>query len=794
MMVDILCPICKRINDSNTERCWYCQAILGPDRQAEKNQDADWLSPLRDDSNQKNDAGQIESSSENGEVASNQEEVPDWLARIRNREQFEQEAHGGDKVQDLPAEADSELPDWLREIKAGNSDEKKDSLPDESLSQPVSDSSLFEPKEQHLTDNTKANNEDDTEEWLNQLAAWKPAESKQNEDSDKGINESLTEKPFEESFDDEDLDKGIIESPPETTFEESRPTLEINIEPSEKPIFEDNAVFSKNEYLDDVQELKPQNMINELPTSATEEQKTFDLDSLSGNDQPDEAQERTDSKTKEIPEQPKSPEPAFDFDVLRVGLFTEVSSPDLLKDDSKGLEESSELVTLSKKGGEEDWLTGFQRLDDDKDITSQVLPVSQDETSGSAPFLPNDLPDWLTSESREKPIAKQHDQISEEIKPEIFDGSLEKAQLPAWLQAMRPVESVPQRAPSEKKQEGSEKEGPLAGIAGTLQSAVHAGSFHKPVSYGSALKVSERQKTNANLIASLVEETISDQDVAVPVNQQFKRLSLRFLLAFLMITLVVLANISLRNFVILPVLFPAELVSTFDVINSLPVDKPVLLAADFEAGLSGELNWSSQTLFEHFMRRNLTAAVVSTNPVGSAILSGQLESANHNVAAYSVQNSVVNLGYLAGGSTALQFMTEDLRSAIPYTQDLLPAWVNPVLQNVHIIKDFGAVVVITDKAESARVWIEQVQPSLGSTPLLFVVSAQAAPLVQPYYQSGQVAGFISGFNGSLAYEQIIQQPGVSTLHLSSYQLAILFVVILLLIGGLISWIRPVASV
>ena len=63
------------------------------------------------------------------------------------------------------------------------------------------------------------------------------------------------------------------------------------------------------------------------------------------------------------------------------------------------------------------------------------------------------------------------------------------------------------------------------------------------------------------------------------------------------------------------------------------------------------------------------------------------------------------------------------------------------------------VLVITDDADTARGWIEQVQPKLvdplSPTPMTMVVSAQAEPLVYPSYLPfpKQVDGLVSGIAG-----------------------------------------------
>ncbi len=67
--------------------------------------------------------------------------------------------------------------------------------------------------------------------------------------------------------------------------------------------------------------------------------------------------------------------------------------------------------------------------------------------------------------------------------------------------------------------------------------------------------------------------------------------------------------------------------------------------------------------------------------------------------------------------------------------------------------------MLTDHADSARVWIEQLQTlkqadrTLANQPLLVVSSAQAGPMLQPYVSSQQINGLVNGLADAARYEQ-----------------------------------------
>jgi hypothetical protein len=100
------------------------------------------------------------------------------------------------------------------------------------------------------------------------------------------------------------------------------------------------------------------------------------------------------------------------------------------------------------------------------------------------------------------------------------------------------------------------------------------------------------------------------------------------------------------------------------------------------------------------------------------------------------------------------------------------------------------VLLLTDNTESARDWIEQIQTTSSEVPFLLVTSSQAAPALQPYVQSGQVAGMIAGWNGSTAYQTLAgNSPGTLDGTLDAYQMGVLLSAALILIGAIVNGIK-----
>lgn len=59
--------------------------------------------------------------------------------------------------------------------------------------------------------------------------------------------------------------------------------------------------------------------------------------------------------------------------------------------------------------------------------------------------------------------------------------------------------------------------------------------------------------------------------------------------------------------------------------------------------------------------------------------------------------------------------------------------------------DFDAILILSDNFEGAQTWIEQLTARASETPLGVLATSRSAPLLQPYYASGQIVGVVSGF-------------------------------------------------
>ncbi len=364
------------------------------------------------------------------------------------------------------------------------------------------------------------------------------------------------------------------------------------------------------------------------------------------------------------------------------------------------------------------------------------------------------------------------------------DELIAPAELPAWVEAMRPVESIMQPVPADVPDRPPEERGPLLGLQGVLTAIPGSGKpSSKPSVRAMRLEVTEQQRSRAGLL----ERIVAEETKPVPLKADLLMGSQRTLRwAISAILLVVLGSALIANASVFPLPsgVPNETLSAIRAVENVPVDGRVLVVFDYEPATVGEMEASAASLMDHLLLlRHPVLAVISTSPTGS-ILADRFMSGAVAARAYESGTGYVNLGYLPGGLAGVRAFADDPRGAVPLDAQARPAWDSPALQSVNALADFNAILVLTDGLESGRVWIEQTSNKRGDAALIVVSSAQAGPMLLPYAASGQISGLVAGLNGAAGTEMANGGlPGYVRKYWDAYSLGMYLAAILIALGG-----------
>jgi len=387
------------------------------------------------------------------------------------------------------------------------------------------------------------------------------------------------------------------------------------------------------------------------------------------------------------------------------------------------------------------------------------------------------------------------DQIEETpLSDPVADGgdSLTPVDLPSWVQDMRPVDSViADTSMDDMSDQEAESEGPLAGFQGVIPSAP-IGSSLRPKAFSLKLQVTDSQQAGAELIEQIIASETAASPVSATTVVASQRM-LRWILSGLFIVVLGLViGFGWQNFgIIAPGQVEVDQLSTL--IGSVPEGSQVLLVMDYEPAVAGELAAAAGPVLDQLaVSRNSKFTFLAMSPNGSAMVEHLLWSTKISVPessddplkgglGYQAGEEYFNAGFLPGGSAGVLGFINDPVKMMP---DVLS------LDTVGSFSNFEAVILLTDNAESGRVWVEQLEiskqdrPEIAFKPLIVISSAQAGPMLEPYASSGQVDVLINGLSDAAKYEYVNQShPGLARAYWDSFGVGLMMAVLSIVLGG-----------
>ena len=803
-MAELRCPMCGNVVASDLEICPHCQARLKP-LLAASEQPAENLNP----------ASESDRPAPQTEPAAEGSNVPDWLQQLRGEPGIQkmesgpesEEAAGTESIlpENMPAPGpEQDLKDWLAGLKE----------PDQSLQTSQEKDQVEEDGSQLGVEASRESGIDsgEADEWLGRLNVDQAANASNPEESSKPVEQGPAEEsqvenpPLADSESSQEAPAMQQEDIPDWLLRlqaETRENAALEPEPTEKPGEEGTletpaggaltgAGAKEGEALPHIQwpdrseEVISGDQGTEAGADKPDWQKESSLDIPALSDEleplPEEKPEWVQfeqtsdaSISDHLPEDGTLPEPVPGEEPLDLGAVTL----------SETMGASGEMAFPNENEQVPEWLQDVdagagepasQEPGATLDEGLIVPPAAEDETPPDAAEL--EMPDWVASLRPEDVASKPAEEP-----PASEEGPLAEAKIPAWVQDMKPLDSLMEE---DHVLDGNlagvvEMQGPLAGLQGVLPASPGLGKPRKPLNYTSKLRVSDDQHQQVADLEKMVSGEAALSETGSPHKKPFKGV-LRWVISLALGLAILLPAITGFSFSPAPQNYPPELVAAREVLFGLPKDSAVLLVFAYQPAYTSELEAAGLPLAGNLLSTGIRLAAVSTLPTGPALAEHFLSQAEKSQALPDT-TLTTNLGYLAGGASGVLKFAMDPVTTLPNSLSGCQPW-SCLLKDVKSLSDFGALVVMTDDPDQARTWIEQASPYLGDKPLVMVISAQAEPLVRPYYESGQVKGLVTGLAGGKAYEQALQIPGLSSQYWNAFSIAMFVAEAALVIGGI----------
>ncbi|MBN2048176.1 MAG: hypothetical protein JW750_10060, partial [Anaerolineaceae bacterium] len=418
------------------------------------------------------------------------------------------------------------------------------------------------------------------------------------------------------------------------------------------------------------------------------------------------------------------------------------------------------------------------------------------------------MSDWLTGfgmegvPAEETPVsersAEEHSEVGETVSLDSVRDSLAIEAEAAQAPQDELLEPLPEWLDGDQQRlefgsQGSiEESGPLEGLRGLLPGA--AGLFdysHARVSAGARVGTQDPEKVQ--LLRDVLDSEHHGKRIrVVKERNDFTGARLVFgilLVLILAVSMWLLPSPSARGLITNP---PTQVVQFYQLMfnrMSIMPNQPVLVAFDFQPAYYAEMKAESEQVLKLLMQMHVPIARVST--VAESTLTSDLLM-RHVVETYqldySIQNRSVNLGYLAGGNTAIRNFAMAPREnthGLDVGTAGLYVWDRDLLAGIQSLNDFSMIIIMTDDLDTARLWLEQVQPTLSDEiPLFMISSAQISPMLKPYLTSGQIDGMLGSVLDAAAYATLTEETNWAVLNWNAYRFAI-YLMIFALLGGII---------
>jgi hypothetical protein len=515
-----------------------------------------------------------------------------------------------------------------------------------------------------------------------------------------------------------------FEEDAEPALEEAPPQAEPDIEPqaaaeptvAEEP-GEEEAV---PDWLADIE------MTDEVDVEAATEVFAEESDSLQPSEEPDVAlSDEAPDWLRDIAPSDRPPESQEETPAL-IGL--------------EGIEEEPEEPQPDVPEPQEvpDWLMDLEPATDEpseaRPEPSPAEPVA--ETEGTRPARAN-LPAWMQGLRPPDSAAGAEDM---QPLPEAAEAEgLVPAEIPDWVRALRPELKAggPETPRSERIQKTAsmEMEGPLASLRGVLaQTAIVDLPADTDVSLSATIP--EDVAEQAELWQQLLSRPRSVKRSITQAKRQRGQ-------GPTMVRILLAAILFVGALAGLWFLTPAMRISQtpspsnapgvsmlWNRLEQLQAGDTVLVVAEYGPAYADEMNAAAETLLEHLQDREVNLKLASTLPEGTGLS----------------QAAVMDV-----------FGNDDAVLQRTYLVNQLPG-VASYLQSSEA-QEVEHVLILASRPARVRWWIEQnaaLQGTDGAAPLTLsvVASASVGPMIAPYLEGTDVEGWLIGLPQTLAYREL----------------------------------------
>lgn len=231
----------------------------------------------------------------------------------------------------------------------------------------------------------------------------------------------------------------------------------------------------------------------------------------------------------------------------------------------------------------------------------------------------------------------------------------------------------------------------------------------------------------------------------------------------------------------LPLTVGRETRGVYDYIEKLQPGAVVVVSFDYSPSSYAEQHPQAVAVMNHLMRKpGVKIICVAFWEQGAMMAEEVLNTMDTRGKRYGID--FVDLGYVAGGETAMSAFAGDVWKTFPVDYRKNPIATLPMMANVKTGKDFSFLISIAAGSPGIPEFVRQIQGPY-KVPFAGGLVAISVPITMPYIQSGQMVGLMAGLRGAAEYEQLLSYKGKAVVGMDAISFSHLVVLAFIVIAN-----------
>lgn len=460
---------------------------------------------------------------------------------------------------------------------------------------------------------------------------------------------------------------------------------------------------------------------------------------------------------------------------------------DSVGDLTRKIESAKETVSREGKEKHNDFESWIQKLRDearDKAADSSGVPDEAGEEPGErepdlaaetpapeAEMAPEPEPeaepeaeeddhsDWLAR------IRKAHGIVDSEDGPNAASRSLLD-----WLVAL---EDNPPEGEDEQEAEEETQQVAIGGLPRDITRQIRVAL--EPKVTPQALSLTREEREQADLLTTI----ITDEKAEHPVARRSYNKGVQWINMLFLLILAVGISLALFGGGSAGLALPqpsAGATALMAWTEALPEGASLLLVFDYQPAYASELAQVAAPVLEALSGRADRLYVASSTASGPLLADALLAGVGDGL-------PYTDIGYYPLASFGAYGLATGLA-----TGETAPGL--PVPAQGMLARDYDGLLILSDNFEGAQTWIEQISARSPETPIGMLATSQAAPLLQPYFDSGQIVGVVSGFGDAVALADAAGESAAVLPRWRAYQVGVVLLMAAMVLGAVSAPARP----